>query len=166
MDTIVTLKLVLLGTKPPIWRRLEVPSSYHLGEVHDTLNAAMGWLDYHLHAFKIDGRTYSVSDADVFPDLDTFLPEESVVLGDLTRAGIKRFEYIYDFGDDWRHSLIIEKTSPAEVGVFYPRCVAGRRAAPPEDCGGLWGFDDFMEAMADPEHPDHADITDDELNEE
>lgn len=158
MDEIVTLKITLLGAKPPIWRRLEVPASYHLGELHQALNAAMGWLDYHLHEFVIGGRCYGVPADDFFPDDDNTLPEENIVLGDLARADVQRFEYHYDFGDDWRSSVVVEQTGPAEDGVFYPRCVAGRRAAPPEDCGGLWGFADFKEALADPRHPEHREL--------
>jgi Plasmid pRiA4b ORF-3-like protein len=89
METIVTLKITLLGAKPPIWRRLEVPASYHLGELHNTLNAAMGWLDSHLHQFDIDGRKYSVSDDDIWDDVDAPLPEDSLVLAGLARAGVK-----------------------------------------------------------------------------
>jgi len=158
METIVTLKITLLGAKPPIWRRLEVPASYHLGELHNTLNAAMGWLDSHLHQFDIDGRKYSVSDDDIWDDVDAPLPEDSLVLAGLARAGVKRFRYWYDFGDSWHHGVVIEKTGPAEEGVFYPRCVAGRRACPPEDCGGLWGFEDFKNTMADPRHPEHDEL--------
>ena len=158
METIVTLKTALVGAKPPIWRRLEVPASYHLGELHSTLNAAMGWLDSHLHQFDIDGRKYSISDDDIWIDVDPPLPEESVTLADLVRAGVKRFGYWYDFGDSWHHDVSIEKTGPAEKGVFYPRCVAGRRACPPEDCGGLWGFAEFQEVMADPRHSEHDEL--------
>jgi len=89
METIVTLKITLLGAKPPIWRRLEVPASYHLGELHNTLNAAMGWLDSHLHQLDIDGRKYSVSDDDIWDDVDALLPEDSLVLAGLARAGVK-----------------------------------------------------------------------------
>ena len=88
METIVTLKITLLGAKPPIWRRLEVPASYHLGELHNTLNAAMGWLDSHLHQLDIDGRKYSVSDDDIWDDVDAPLPEDSLVLAGLARAGV------------------------------------------------------------------------------
>jgi hypothetical protein len=155
MDMIVTLKVKLIGLEPPVWRRLEVPASYHLGELHSALNAAMGWLDYHLHEFEVGGRKYGVPDLDFFPADDTTLPEENIVIGDLARAGVGGFEYHYDFGDDWHCSVAIEATEPAQEGICYPRCVAGERAAPPEDCGGLPGFEDFRKAMADPRHPEH-----------
>jgi hypothetical protein len=158
MDTIVTLKITLLRAKPPIWRRLEAPASYHLGELHSTLNAAMGWLDSHLHMFDVEGRQYSISDDDIWIDADAPLPEESVTLANLARDGVERFGYWYDFGDSWHHDVFIEKTGPAEAGVFYPRCVAGRRACPPEDCGGLWGFAEFKAVMADLHHPEHDEL--------
>ena len=158
METIVTLKITLLRAKPPIWRRLEAPAAYNLGELHSVLNAAMGWLDSHLHMFDVDGREYSISDDDIWIDADPPLPEESVTLADLVRDGVKRFGYWYDFGDSWHHDVVIEKTGPPEAGVFYPRCVAGRRACPPEDCGGLWGFAELQEVMADPRHPEHDEL--------
>ena len=158
METIVTLKITLLRAKPPIWRRLEVPAAYNLGELHSVLSAAMGWLDSHLHMFDVDGREYSISDDDIWIDTDPPLPEESVTLADLVRDGVKRFGYWYDFGDSWHHDVVIEKTAPPEAGVFYPRCVAGRRACPPEDCGGLWGFAELQEVMADPRHPEHDEL--------
>ena len=89
METIVTLTITLDGVRPPIWRRLEVPASNHLGELHSTLNAAMGWADYHLHKFEVGDRTYGVPDLDFFPADDKTLPEENVVLGDLVRAGVE-----------------------------------------------------------------------------
>ncbi|HJW74925.1 MAG TPA: plasmid pRiA4b ORF-3 family protein [Thermoleophilia bacterium] len=158
MDAIVTLRIALLGIEPPIWRRLEVPAAYHLGELHAALNTAMGWLDYHLHEFEIGGRRYGVPDVDFAPEADNTLPEENIVLGDLARTGVKLFEYTYDFGDDWRHSVVVEKTGPGEEVLFYPRCIAGLGACPPEDCGGLAGFEDFKEAMANPDHPEHKSL--------
>jgi hypothetical protein len=158
MDAIVALKVELLGVKPSVWRRLEVPAAFHLGELHAALNSAMGWLDYHLHEFEIDERRYGVPDVDFAPEADETLPEESVLLGDLAQAGTGRFEYVCDLGDDWRHIVVIEKTGTAEAGVFYPRCTGGGGACPPEDCGGVWGFEEFKEAMADPRHPEHESL--------
>jgi hypothetical protein len=158
METIVTLKITLVDAKPPIWQRLEVPASYHLGELHIALKAAMGWLDSHLHQFVVGERQYGIPDADIWVDADQPLAEESVTLAHLVRDGVKRFGYWYDFGDSWHHDVFIEKTEPAAAGVFYPRCVAGRRACPPEDCGVLWGFAEFQEAMADPRHPEHGEL--------
>ena len=155
---IVTLKITLKGTRPAVWRRVEVPASCDLAKVHGVLNAAMGWHDRHLHEFDIEGRRYGIPDTDWFPEGDFTIPEEQVILGDLARVGVRHFTYGYDFGDGWRHSVTIESIAPAEPGVFYPRCTDGRRAAVPEDCGGVSGFADFVEAMASTKHPEHAEL--------
>lgn len=152
-ETVVTLTVTLLGTEPPVWRRLEVPSSLTLDRLHEILVTAMGWLDYHLHAFEIDGRRYGVPD-DSF-DFDDTLPEEEIVLADLVGIGVDRFIYEYDFGDGWQHEIVIESVGESISGVSYPRCTAGERACPPEDCGGIPGFAEFVEVMADPRHPEH-----------
>ncbi len=159
-DDVVTLKITLRGTEPPVWRRLEVPASYDLGMLHRTLNAAMGWLDCHLHEFDVEGRLYGVPDTDWFPEQDTTMPEERIVLGDLAEVGVDRFIYRYDFGDGWTHTVALEGVGPAEPGTTYPRCVAGRRAPVPEDCGGPGGFAEFVEAMADTSHPEHDELRD------
>lgn len=155
---IVTVTVSLDDIEPRVWRSLEVPADYHLGEVHRTLNAAMGWLDYHLHDFDIEGRRYGVPDTDWSIEGDATIPEETVLLGDLFAVGVRTFKYTYDFGDDWRHTVTLDGIGPAEEGMFYPRCIAGEHAAVPEDCGGIPGFEGFVEAMADPGHPEHADM--------
>ena len=155
---IVVLKITLKGTHPPVWRRVEVPASYDLAKVHGVLNAAMGWLDYHLHEFDIEGRRYGIPDADLSPEEDFTIPEERVILGELSRVGVRHFTYVYDFGDGWMHSVTIESMAPAEPGVFYPRCTDGSHAAVPEDCGGVSGFAEFLEAMASTKHPEHAEF--------
>ncbi len=157
-DHVVTLKITLRGTKPPVWRRVEVPASYDLEQVHRVLNAAMGWFDYHLHEFDIEGRRYGVPDTDWSPEGDSTIPEETVILGDLSRVGVRTFTYRYDFGDDWTHTVAVESVARAEPDVFYPRCTDGRRAAVPEDCGGVHGFSEFLDVMAQREHPEHDEL--------
>lgn len=157
---IVTLTISLDEIEPRIWRRVEVPASYYLSELHRTLNAAMGWLDYHLHEFQIGGRRYGAPDMDMSVEADRTLPEENIVIGDLARVGEKSIAYWYDFGDDWWHTIAIEAMGPAQAGAFYPRCTHGAGACPPEDCGGLPGFEGFKEAMVDPSHPEHDDLKD------
>ncbi|MBE0417340.1 MAG: plasmid pRiA4b ORF-3 family protein [Coriobacteriia bacterium] len=152
-DAVVTLTVTLLGTEPSVWRRLEVPSSLTLERLHEILVTAMGWFDYHLHAFEIDGRRYGQPDD--FFDLDDTLPEEEIVLADLVGVGVDRFIYEYDFGDGWQHEIVVESVGEPVSDISYPRCTAGERACPPEDCGGIPGFAEFVEAMADPRHPEH-----------
>jgi hypothetical protein len=139
--TIVSLKVTLRGAKPPIWRRLLVPSTMTLGDLHLAIQAAMGWGDCHLHAF----------------DIVDVAEENRLTLSSLLKSGVARFTYTYDFGDDWEHTVAIEKAQPAVDGEAYPRCVAGKGACPPEDCGGPWGYQHLLEVLADPTHPEYAD---------
>jgi hypothetical protein len=150
--TIVSLKVTLLGTKPPIWRRLLVPDTMTLGDLHLAIQAAMGWDDCHLHAFDIDGRKYGDRHT-----VDDVADENRLTLSGLLKSGVGRFAYTYDFGDNWEHTVVIEKTQSAIEGERYPRCIAGKCACPPEDCGGAWGYHDLLEVLADPSHPEHAD---------
>jgi hypothetical protein len=140
--TIVSLKVTLRGAKPPIWRRLLVPSTMMLGDLHLAIQAAMGWGDCHLHAFDI---------------VDDVAEENRLTLSSLLKSGVDRFTYTYDFGDDWEHTVAIEKAQPAVDGEAYPRCVAGKGACPPEDCGGPWGYQHLLEVLADHTHPEYAD---------
>jgi hypothetical protein len=151
-EAAVTLKVTLQGSKPPIWRRLVMPAGASLGRLHSAIQAAMGWRDSHLHAFDAGGRTYSASGM-----ADGGADESRVTLGALARAGHKRFTYTYDFGDSWEHLIVIEKLGVAGDGLETPACIAGKRACPPEDCGGVWGYYELLDALADPDHPDRED---------
>jgi hypothetical protein len=146
MDTpgIVRLKIELDDTDPAVWRRVEVAASTTLKQLHHVVQAAMGWHDSHLHEFEIGRRR----------------PAGSTSLADLAAAGTKRFGYLYDMGDSWQHSLRIERVQPAEPGAAYPRLTGGAGRCPPEDCGGIPGFYEFLDALADPGHPDHDDLLD------
>ena len=112
----------------------------------------MGWTDSHLHEFDVDGARYGLPDPDW--DAGEVGDEARVTLFRLLGQG-DRAGYVYDFGDGWTHRLTVEKVLAPEPGVSYPRCVSGRRACPPEDVGGPWGYDEFLAAMADPAHPEH-----------
>jgi hypothetical protein len=151
---IYQIKVTLEESKPPIWRRLLVRSDITLGDLHAIIQAAMGWWDYHLHQFIVGETYYGVPD----PDYDDYLEmhdEEEVILGQVApREGVK-FRYEYDFGDGWLHQVLVEKVLPPEPGQSYPVCVKGRRACPPEDVGGMWGYQDFLEAIQDPNHEEH-----------
>ena len=138
---VLVLKVTLRGSKPPIWRRLEVLLSITLDELHAVIQAAFGWENYHLHVFvTADGRQYG----DPTPELD-FRSEYGVRLTRVAPVGHK-LQYTYDFGDGWEHIVEVEKSLPAEPTATYPRCVGGRRAAPPEDCGGIWGYQQLLES--------------------
>ncbi|MGH9001489.1 MAG: plasmid pRiA4b ORF-3 family protein [Acidimicrobiia bacterium] len=145
------LKATILGTKPPIWRRVVVPEDTTLARLHDVLQATFGWWDCHLHEFEIDGVRYGMDDGD---DWNPPKDERRARLRNLVEAD-SSFLYWYDFGDDWRHKVVVEKVLPAQAGVTYPACTGGRRACPPEDCGGPWGYQSFLEAISDPVHEEH-----------
>ncbi len=151
-ETIHRLKVTLHDVVPPVWRRIEVPSSMTLGELSPVLEASMGWEGYHLHLFDIDGVTYGMPDPEwEIEDRD----ESRFRLGDVLPAAGRSMRWDYDFGDGWEHTVEVEAVVPVERGVTYPRCIAGERACPPEDCGGPWGYAELLEALANPDHPDH-----------
>lgn len=135
---IIQVKVSLQGCQPPIWRRLQVPATITLDELHGILQIAFDWDGFHLHVFETNGRQYGDPD----PELE-FRSELGVPLSQVAKVG-SRMRYIYDFGDDWEHVIEIEKSLPAEPGVQYPRCTGGRRAAPPEDCGGIPGYEELL----------------------
>ncbi len=146
------LKVTLRHSKPPIWRRLLVPGAFSLHDLHQIIQIAMGWSGYHLHQFTIDGEEYGVpSPHDWTPVID----ERRKSLRQVAPAEKRKFVYEYDFGDGWEHDVLVEKILPAEPGIKYPVCVKGKRACPPEDVGGVWGYEMFLEALSDPEHEEH-----------
>lgn len=155
---IYQFKVTLKGSKPPIWRRFQMPDGT-LGQLHDVLQDVMGWTDSHLHQFIIRGEYHGVPPED---DLDFGMDmhdEEDTLISQVASSGGKvKFAYEYDFGDNWQHELVLEKILEPEPGSQYPRCLDGARACPPEDCGGVWGYVEFVEAMADPDHEAHDDL--------
>ena len=157
-DRIVRLMVELDFMSPTIWRRIEVPLTATLRQMHDAIQAAMLFESYHLFEFRIefDGemRRYAVPDPDDdFYGVKTY-DAKNVRLGALVDRGVKTFSYTYDFGDDWRHTITIESVAAADASVDYPRFVEGEHRAPPEDVVGLPGFEDFLDAMARPRHPE------------
>ncbi|MDO9714546.1 plasmid pRiA4b ORF-3 family protein [Paracraurococcus lichenis] len=148
---VVSLKVILRDTKPPIWRRLLVPGATTLADLHRAIQAAMGWEDCHLHTFDIEGRQYGDRRA-----VDDVADENRVTLNGLTKSGVTRFAYTYDFGDNWQHAVVIEKSPLSVEALSRPVCTAGKRRCPPEDCGGPWGYRELLDVLADPAHPEHA----------
>jgi hypothetical protein len=148
------IKVTLEGSKPPIWRRLLVRSDITLGDLHTIIQAAMGWWDYHLHQFTVGGTYFGVPHPDYGGYLEMHDEEEITLAQVAPREGLK-FRYEYDFGDSWLHQVLVEKVLTPEPGQSYPVCIKGRRACPPEDVGGMWGYYAFLEAIRDPEHEEH-----------
>jgi hypothetical protein len=151
--TVYQIKVTLEGSKPTIWRRLLVPANLTLGDLHYIIQIAIGWTDSHLHQFHIGGKYYGVP----HPDMEV-ANEERVKLAQIITGEKFKFRYEYDFGDSWMHAILVEKVLPAEPGQPYPICVKGKMHGPPEDCGGVWGYADFVDAMADPKHPEHKNM--------
>ena len=153
------LKVTLRHLKPPIWRRVQVKDC-SLAKLHDIIQVCMGWDDDHLHEFDIGGERYGDPEQwqdDIGGELEVG-NEGKVKLSQLVGQGVKKFTYVYDMGDNWDHTVQIEKVLDAEPGVRYPRCIDGKRACPPEDCGGPWGYGDFLEAVRNPEHEQHEEM--------
>ncbi len=148
------LKVVLKGSKPPIWRRLRVSGGTTLNALHSILQTAMGWEDCHLHQFEIDGEYYAPSAS----EMDETQSEAGLRLYQAARKPKAKFLYEYDMGDGWAHAITVEKILPPDPEQKLPECIAGAGACPPEDCGGLWGYYAILDAVEDPDHADHEEM--------
>jgi hypothetical protein len=146
------IKVTLEHSKPPIWRRLLVPGDVTLEHLHYIIQVAMGWTNSHLHQFIVDGLYFG----EPHPDYGLEMHDHRRIrLNAVTTEIGYKFTYEYDFGDSWTHTLLVEKIAEPEPGRQYPMCVKGKRACPPEDVGGVWGYEEFLEAISDPDHPEH-----------
>ncbi len=152
---IYQIKITLKGTRPPIWRRLLVPGAITLDLLHDTIQDAMGWADCHLHQFTINGQYYSIPSPD---DWDPMEDSRDIRLDGLGMSEKSKFLYEYDFGDSWIHEIFVEKILPPDPKMVSPVCIKGKRACPPEDVGGVWGYANLVEAIKDPEHEEYEEL--------
>ena len=150
--SVYQLKITLKGTRPPIWRRVQVTSDTTLGKLHQIIQETMGWSDYHLHSFLIKGEEYGQPMPEEDVDVQN---EQSVKLSQVVIREKFKFIYTYDFGDSWDHEIVVEKVLPLDPQMSYPLCLTGKRACPPEDCGGVWRYTSFLEAIQDPSHSEH-----------
>jgi len=153
-ETVFQFKISLKGVKPTVWRRIQV-GDCTLGTLSGHLLNVFGWSGGHLHAFSIHGIEYG-SNSDDF-GLEETEDEDNVTLGELLPADTPkvRWNYLYDFGDNWQHVIEFEGHKPRDTTAKYPQCIAGARACPPDDCGGVWGYQELLEKIADPNHPEH-----------
>ncbi|HEX5540765.1 MAG TPA: plasmid pRiA4b ORF-3 family protein [Micromonospora sp.] len=149
---IYQVKVGLRGAKPPIWRRLEVPADISLASLHSVIQVAFDWDDSHLHVFETPYGDFGVPDREL-----GHRAEARVTLEQVAPAEKSKIRYLYDFGDNWEHEIVVEKVLDRDKAASYPRCTGGRRAGPPEDCGGVWGYAHLVEVLSDPTHPEHAD---------
>lgn len=143
--TIYQIKIVLVGIEPPIWRTVLCKSDATLAEFHDVIQVAMGWNDSHLHKFNVEDREIGNAEFRLDDYCDDAEDEREITLEDVAPS----FEYEYDFGDGWVHDVHIEKEVPYNAKVSYPLCIAGERKCPPEDSGGVWGYQSTLDALAD-----------------
>lgn len=151
-EQIARVRISLNHIEPEIWRLVDVPLGSHLKGLHDVIQAAMGWQDYHLFEFQIGDKRYGIPEGKWDRDVRQ---AKSIKLAAVVSKGVQRFDYVYDFGDEWQHAIAIQSIIDADPALKYPRFVTGARRAPPEDVGGPPGFFDFLEAMANPEHSEH-----------
>lgn len=153
-EKIACVRISLKEIEPEIWRRVEVPLGMSLKGLHDVIQAVMGWQDYHLFEFRIGQKLYGIPDP-----LDDYgrkvLQARLTKLGAIIAKGISSFDYVYDFGDEWEHVIRIETIAMADPALKYPRFIDGARRGPPEDVGGIFGYDDFLKAMTNSRHRDH-----------
>jgi hypothetical protein len=161
MDDILQLKITLQWTKPPIWRRVLVDKNTTFLELHYIIQIAMGWTNSHLHEFTVKGtRIGELNEA--FDDLDFGeekpIDASTVTLGSVVSAPKEKFEYVYDFGDDWRHLIQVEKFLPRDEKIKYPVCLTGKLNCPPEDCGGVPGFYGLLEILSNKRHPERKEM--------
>lgn len=147
---IYQVKVGLRGAKPPIWRRLLVPADVSLARLHEVIQAAFGWHGGHMHVFETPYGDFGRADREL-----GHRAEAPVTLEQVAAQARDKIRYMYDFGDDWVHEIVVEKVLDRDPALAYPCCTGGRRAAPPDDCGGIWGYEDLIEILADPEHPEH-----------
>ena len=157
-NEIATVRIELRDTDPLIWREVEVPTSTTLLVLHDIIQITIGWFDYHLWEFSIAKKRYGPPMDDDWggePCIDAI----KVRLRDVLAPGKTRIDYVYDFGDSWEHRLTVSKVRQGEPGAAYPRYIGGEWNGPPEDCGGIPGFYECLDALADPKHPRHEEVS-------
>jgi hypothetical protein len=157
-EPVARLLIELEDITPRIWRRVDVPAAITLSTLHEVMQAVMRWDDMHLYEFRVGDRVYG----DPLPELESasrrVYKAKGIRLSQLIDRGVDHFLYVYDFGDDWRHRVAVEDVRDGDPDTDYPIFVDGARRAPPEDVGGLPGFEAFLDAIGDRRHPQHAEL--------
>ena len=150
-ERVYQLKTMLKDSRPPIWRRIQIPETHTLWDLHVAIQDAMGWEDYHLHEFR-------VTNPDGWEKISIKPPEWDQKVSYWFNLENSHLNYVYDFGDYWDHKVEVEKLLPREEGVDYPICIKGKRNCPPEDCGGLGGYEELLEILQDPSHEEYEEM--------
>src|SRR3989344_4814496 len=165
-SSIYQLKITLKNLRPPAWRRILLPTDSTFRELHEVIQVAMGWSNSHLHQFStkkhrglfLDGVITDTHLPEDIEPIEDAVDERDVRLCDRLRGAGDRCEYWYDFGDDWRHEVLLEKILTPDPRMEYPICIGGKRQCPPDDCGGPWGYSDLLAILADPKHKEHKEM--------
>jgi len=153
-EPVLQVRITLMDvTDPPVWRRVLIPAAYSLDRVHQMIQAAMGWQNYHMHAFRVGELSYGPDPEGILGHLE----EAKVRLADVAEVG-ERIGYEYDFGDSWEHELLVEARTEAEACQIYPACTGGEGACPPEDSGGYPGYQRLKEILADPSNEEYEEM--------
>ncbi|MCH9021858.1 MAG: plasmid pRiA4b ORF-3 family protein [Planctomycetes bacterium] len=163
VSDIFELRIDLADSEPDIWRQIAVPGDIRLDELHDVIQESMGWEDCHLHHFIAENKTIygPTPPDDSMEDFAQNTQDESrAYLSDLVRKTKDRFLYEYDLGDGWMHIVDVLDVHPPEPGKKYTLCVEGARACPPEDCGGIWGYDQMLETLLDSDNEEREELLD------
>ncbi len=162
---IYQFRVELMDVKPKVWRQIQIRGDQTFWGLHVAIQDAMGWWDCHLHVFRLQNPNDKTEVNIGIPDPDDTYPDAPEVLvgweeyiSDYFDSTNTVASYTYDFGDNWEHSVKLEKIFPAEPRRKYPKCVGGAMRCPPEDVGGSWGYGDFLDAINDPDHPRHAEL--------
>jgi len=157
-EAVYQLKVTLDGIRPLIWRRIQVRGDITLFKLHKILQVVMGWQDYHLHQFVINGESYSVISIEADMLGDDFKDEKKFRLKRVIPGEKFKFTYEYDFGDGWDHTILVEKILRPAEELKAPVCLKGKRSVPPEDCGGKGGYHKVLKALKNPSRPENAQL--------
>ena len=160
---VLQIKVTLEHVKPPVWRRLLLSDASSFWDLHVAIQDAMGWVDCHLHQFAVRSPSTGALEAVGIPDeefMEEVRPGWDTPVSHYLNLSSRRIRYAYDFGDGWTHSVVLEKIRPLVPDERVPACLAGRRACPPEDCGGPAGYDHLLKVLANPKHPEHRELKD------
>jgi len=149
------IKVTLKGARPPIWRRFQIANTDSLEDLHIALQIVMGWTNSHMHEFSNGSDRYGMPDIDCPSDVHD---EGDFRLDQVFKKAKDKLNYVYDLGDDWEHEVVLEKILPFTTDTVLPVCLNGSRACPPEDVGGLPGYEMFLEIVSDPSHPEHDEM--------
>lgn len=162
-NKVYQIQIALRHFKPKIWRRVLIPSDVLLADFHLIIQTTMGWTNSHLHQFIKKNACYAPhhEDDEMWDEMDSIdYLKKKIKVSDLLKAEKDKIIYAYDFGDGWEHDVILEKILPLDNTLKYPICLTGKMNCPPEDCGGVWGYEDMLEILKQPDHEEYESFID------